>query len=157
MKIAGATFQRMMSDVVLKGFNFAGAYIDDLEVDTHTSFLQHLVELGQVLQRLRECHLCSLCARPSKCKIAMETVDFVGHSVGRDKIEPRLALVKSIKEFPRPETKRQIRSFLGLVGYYRKFIPNFSQRAATLTDLTRGKGPTRILSGFRHTSKRLRI
>ena len=70
----------------------------------------------------------------------METVDFVGHRVGRDKIEPRLALVKSIKEFPRPETKRQIRSFLGLVCYY----PNFSQRAATLTDLTRGKGPTRI-------------
>ena len=50
MKTAGATIQRMMSDVVLKGFNFAGAYIDDLEVDMRTSLSQHLVKLGQVLQ-----------------------------------------------------------------------------------------------------------
>ena len=41
-------------------------------------------------------------------------------------------------------TKKQVRSFLGLVGYYRKFIPNFSQRAAVLTDLTRGKNPSKV-------------
>ena len=77
-------------------------------------------------------------------KIAMSTVDFVGHRVGGNRIEPRTALVQTIKEYPRPETKKQIRSFLGLVGYYRKFIPNFSSRAAVLTDLTRGKSPTKI-------------
>ena len=48
IKTAGATFQRIMSDFVLKGLKFAGAYIDDLEVDTHTH--THFVELGQVLQ-----------------------------------------------------------------------------------------------------------
>ena len=62
MKTAPATFQRMMSDVVLKGLGFADAYIDDVEVDTPTSFSQHLLELRQVLQRLREC---KLHARPS--------------------------------------------------------------------------------------------
>ena len=69
----------------------------------------------------------------------MKTVDFVGQCVGGDKIEPRKALIQSIIEYPRPATKKEVRSFLGLVGYYRKFIPNFSDRAATLTDLTRVK------------------
>ncbi|KAK3741497.1 hypothetical protein QZH41_002963, partial [Actinostola sp. cb2023] len=76
MKTSPATFQRMMSEIVLKDFDFADAYIDDVEIDTSSSFTQHLVELEQVLQRLREC---KLNARPSKCKIAMSSVDFVGH------------------------------------------------------------------------------
>ena len=141
MKTAPATFQRMMSEIVLRGLEFADAYIDDVEVDTPTSFSQHISELRQVFQRLRTC---KLNARPSKCKIAMSSVDFVGHRVGGNRIEPRTALVQTIKEYPRPETKKQIRSFLGLVGYYRRFIPNFSGRAAVLTDLTRGKSPTKI-------------
>ena len=69
----------------------------------------------------------------------MKTVDFVGQCVGGDKIKPLKALIQSIIEYPRPATKKEVRSFLGLVGYYRKFIPNFSDRAATLTDLTRVK------------------
>ena len=141
MKTAPATFQRMMSEIVLRGLEFADAYIDDVEVDTPTSFPQHISELRQVFQRLRTC---KLNARPSKCKIAMSSIDFVGHRVGGNRIEPRTALVQTIKEYPKPETKKQIRSFLGLVGYYRKFIPNFSSRAAVLTDLTRGKSPTKI-------------
>ena len=141
LKTAPATFQRMMSDTVLKGLDFADAYIDDVEVDTPISFPQHLSEIRQVLQRLR---VCKLNARPSKCKIAMSSVDFLGHRVGGDKIEPRKALVQSIIEYPRLETKKQVRSFLGLVGYYRKFIPNFSERAAVLTDLTKGKYPTKV-------------
>ena len=74
----------------------------------------------------------------------MKTVDFVGHRIGGDKIEPRKALVQSIVVYPRTQTKKQVRSFLGLVGYYRKFIPNFSERAAVLTDFTRGKNPTLV-------------
>ena len=97
MKTAPASFQRMMSDIVLKDLDFADAYIDDVEIDTSSSFSQHLVELKQVLQRLRECRLN---ARPSKCKIAMSSVDFVGHKVGGDKIEPRASpLLKQSKDF----------------------------------------------------------
>ena len=141
MKTAPATFQRMMSEIVLRGLEFADTYIDDVEVDTPTSFPQHVSELRQVLQRLRAC---KLNGRPCKCKILMSTEDFIGHRVGGNRIEPRTALVQTIKEYPRPETKKQIRSFLGLVGYHRRFIPNFSSRAAVLTDLTRGKSPTKI-------------
>lgn len=114
---------------------------DDVEVNTPTSFPQHIFELRQVLQRVRDC---KLNARPSKCKIAMSIVNFVGHQVGGNRTEPRTALAQTIKEFPRPETKKEISSFLGLVGYYRRFIPNFSRRAAVLTDLTKGKSPTKI-------------
>ena len=66
MKTAPASFQRMMSETVLNGLDFADAYIDDVEVDTATSFPQHICELKQVLERLREC---KLDARPSKCKL----------------------------------------------------------------------------------------
>lgn len=141
MKTAPATFQRMMREIVLKGLeDFADAYIDDVEIDTILSFSQHLLEVEQVLQRLREANLC---ARP-KCKVAMAVVQFVGHNVGNDGIQPREALVKAIEKFPRPETKKQVRSFLGLIGYYRKFIPAFSERALVLTDLTKGRKPTKI-------------
>ena len=75
MKSAPASFQRMMSDTVLNRLDFADAYIDDAEVDTATSFLQHICELKQVQERLREC---KINARPAKCKMAMSTVDFVG-------------------------------------------------------------------------------
>jgi len=76
----------------------------------------------------------------------MSTVDFVGHRVGNNTIKPRDALVKVVEKFPRPENKKQVRSFWGLVGYYRKFIHNFSERAAVLSDPTRGKNPTRVKS-----------
>ena len=134
-------------ETVLKGLDFADAYIDDVEVDTPTPFPQHLSELRKVLQRLREA---KLNARPSKCKIAMSAIDFVGHRVGGDRIEPRIALVQAIVDYPRPETKKQVRSFLGLVGYYRKFMPNFSERAAVLTDLTKGKNPSKVQWNITH-------
>ena len=63
-----------------------------------------MIELKQVLQQLQEANLC---AKPSKCKIAMAVAEFVGHNVGNDGIRPREALVKAIENFPRPESKTQ--------------------------------------------------
>ena len=74
----------------------------------------------------------------------MSTVDFVAHRVRGDCIEPRTAIVESIKSYPGRQTNKQVRSFLGLVGHYCKFIPNFSSRAAVLTYLIRAKSPTKI-------------
>ena len=80
----------------------------------------------------------------------MSTVDFVGHQIGGDRIEPHTALVQAIVDYPRPETKRQVGSFLVLVGYHRKFIPNFSKRAAVLTHLTKGKNPSKVEWNITH-------
>ena len=88
MKTAPATFQQMMRDKVLQGLeSFAKAYIDDVEVDTSTTFEEHLLHLRKVFERLRTA---KLCARPSKCKIAKTVVDFVGHRVGKDTINPEM-------------------------------------------------------------------
>ena len=102
-----------MSDVVLKGLNFADAYIDDVERDPPPLLTQHLFELHQVLERLRQY---SLNARPSKCKITMKTVDVVGHRECGGSIEPRRALTQTILKYPRPETKKQVRYALGLLN-----------------------------------------
>ncbi|RUA04454.1 MAG: hypothetical protein DSY43_06235 [Gammaproteobacteria bacterium] len=142
LKTAPATFQRMITGHVLKGLEeFADGYIDDIVVSTNMDFDRHVEQLRQVLQRLRTN---KLHARPSKCKVGMTEVNFLGHRVGGNAIKPNTATIEAINRFPRPNTKKQVRSFLGLVGYYRKFISNFSEKAAVLTDLTRGSEPTKV-------------
>ena len=87
-----------------------------------------------VLKRLRNG---KLTAKPSKCLIGFKTLEFLGHTVGNGKIGPEENKVKKIMAVSKPRNKKELRSFLGLVGYYRKFIENFSEIAAPLTDMTK--------------------
>lgn len=112
-------------------------FIDDIIIFTMT-FDQHLEILYDLFMRLRHANLT---AKPSKCAIASESLECLGHYVGDDKLKPHLSKVKAIQEAPRPLNKKQVRSFLGLVGLYRKFIPNFSVIALPLTDLTKKGEP----------------
>ncbi len=137
---APATFQRMM-DILLRPHQaYAAAYLDDVVVHS-VSWEDHLERLRRVLSELRRA---GLTANPRKCHLALSEVKYLGFQVGRGLIRPQEKKVEAVRSAPRPTTKTQVRAFLGLAGYYRCFIPNFSSLAASLTDLTRKGQPEKV-------------
>ena len=69
---------------------------------------------------------------------------YLGHSVGSGKVQPEEVKVQAVMNFSSPRTKKQVRSFLGIAGYYRKFIHNYASVASPLTDLTRKTQPNNV-------------
>ena len=101
------------------------------------------------MTRLRKAHLT---VKLSKCIFGFTSVAFLGHVVGDSILMPSPDKLIQIQRCPRPTTKKQVRSFLGLVGYYQKFIPNFSAIACALTDLTRKGNPNIVVWSNEHES-----
>ena len=136
-----ATFQRLM-DRVLKGLeSYAAVYIDDLVIHSRT-WGEHLAQLRSVLQRLREA---GLTAKPSKCQFGMAQCVYLGHIVGNGMVQPERSKLQGVEAFSTPKTKKEVCCFLGLTGYYRKFIPDYASIAASLTDLTRKTSPNQVV------------
>ncbi|CAG2201844.1 Retrovirus-related Pol polyprotein from transposon 17.6,Retrovirus-related Pol polyprotein from transposon opus,Retrovirus-related Pol polyprotein from transposon 297,Retrovirus-related Pol polyprotein from transposon gypsy [Mytilus edulis] len=108
-------------------------------------FEQHLDMLEVLYALLVRLKGANLTARPRKCSIGYGSLECLGHFVGDDKLKPHPDKVKAMGEAPRPVTKKQVRSFLGLVGFYRKCIPNFSCIALPLTDLTKKGQPSTVV------------
>ena len=137
---APATFQRLMDRVLRPHRAYAAAYIDDIVIHSG-SWEDHLERLTAVLQSLRRA---GLTANPAKCRLGLEEANYLGHTVGRGCVKPQEDKVASIRTWPQPTTKRQVRTFLGLVGYYRQFVPRFATLAAPLHELTGAKQPTKV-------------
>ena len=97
---------------------------------------EHWDHLSRALDKLR---WTKLFGRLHKCEFLKEQVDYLGFEVGKDGIRTSPEKVKAILDWPRPQSTHDIRSFLGLTSYYRKFVRGFSQLAKPLTDLTRAK------------------
>lgn len=138
---APATFQRLMDQVLEGAEDYSAAYIDDVVIFSR-SWEDHLAHLKEVLGRLKEA---GLTVNPQKCAVAKAEVQYLGYVIGGGAIKPQVGKVSAIMETPVPTTKRQVRSFLGVVGWYRRFIPHFSTRAASLIDLTRKSSPNRVV------------
>jgi len=131
---APATFQRLM-DIVLSGLNFeiCLVYLDDVIVFGQ-SWEEHLERLSSVFQRLRSARLK---LKPSKCHLLRRTVEFLGHIVSKAGIAVDPSKVQEVAAWPTPSKLRDVRAFLGLCAYYRKFIAGFSRVAAPLFALTK--------------------
>lgn len=137
---APSTFQRMM-DQLLRGLeDHAAAYLDDVVIHSVT-WTEHLMALRKVLERLRAA---GLTAKPSKCHFAMKECIYLGHIVGNGQVRPEIEKVAAVEGFPVPKTKKEVRTFWGLTGYYRKFVVNYATLAAPLTELTKNNAPNRV-------------
>ena len=86
-------------------------------------------------------------ARPTKCCIGFKQLQCLGHTVGEDSLKTHPDKIKAVEEAPSPMTKRQVRSCLGLVGFYRKYMHNFVQIAAALMDATCKGQPNMVIKG----------
>ncbi|EER20236.1 retrovirus polyprotein, putative, partial [Perkinsus marinus ATCC 50983] len=127
---APASFQRLM-DLVLGRFNFVRIYLDDILIFSRSE-QEHLHHLKLVFDALREA---GLTLAGDKCSIGMDSVTYLGHRFSAQGMSPDRAKVDVIESWPTPRTATDLRSFLGLAGYYRHFIPHFSDRAKVLQQL----------------------
>ncbi len=88
-----------------------------------------------------------LTIKQSKCKFTRNECEYLRHTVGNGKVHRLQAKVQAVQDFTQPITKKDVRAFLGLCGYYRRFIPDFSTIATSLTELTRKDKPNIIFWG----------
>lgn len=127
---APAMFQRIM-DTVLQGVEGVTCYIDDILVSSPDEE-SHFKRLKEVFNRLEQ-HGFRL--KRNKCEFLLSSIEYLGHCVNENGIQPLASKVEAIMNAPAPENVQQLRSFLGLVNYYGKFIPNLASKLHPLNAL----------------------
>ena len=113
----------------LKDFNFTIAYLDDI-----MTAKEHLSHIRKVFKKLRSA---KLSMKLSKCHFFSKEIQYLGHTLSTKGTHPLPSKTQAIQKMHPPTTPKQVHAFLGLVGYYRKFIKNFAKIAKPLTLLTR--------------------
>lgn len=134
---APGTFQRM-TNLVMRGLNWLSClvYLDDIIVFTKGSIAQHVVEVAMVLERLR---LAGLSLNLKKCEFAAKTIQYLGHDLRPEGIRPMTSLVQAVADFPVPIDAVEVKRFVHMADYYRRFVPGFGSLMAPMTKLLRAK------------------
>ena len=129
---APAYFQ-MLINKVLDNIDFAMGYLDDIIIFSRSEE-EHLDHIEQVFKRLEEAGLkLSL----EKCSFFKKHIQYLGHLLSEEGIQPLPEKLESIAKMPRPKNQKEVKQFLGLIGYYRKFVPRFADISRVLNKLTR--------------------
>lgn len=136
LKTAPATFQRAMDNVLrgLQGIHCL-VYLDDIIIYS-CSLEEHLDKLRKIFDRLRETNLK---VTLDKCEFLRKEVLYLGHTITKNGLLPNNDKIKAVLNFPIPRTATEIKSFLGLIGYYRKFIKDFAKLTQPLTSCLKKK------------------
>jgi hypothetical protein len=142
LKNSAASFNRLIRKV-LGDLEDVECFVDDVQVFNDT-WEEHMCTLRLVFTRLREA---GLTAKPSKAMVGFTDIEYVGHEVGLDTLKPRDGKRIEILAVDRPRTKRQVKAFLAMVGYNRRFIPIFSDLAEPLNSLLTKKCPNVVIWG----------
>ena len=153
LRNAAQTFQRLV-DQVTRDLNFVFVYIDDILVASKSPE-EHYRHLRLLFERLQ---LYGLSINPSKCTFAAEELKFLGHRVSKNGIEVLPERVTAIREFPQPKSIRQLRRFLGMINFYRRFIKNAARILSPLYKMTKPKSfkwSTEAIKAFRDSKEAL--
>ena len=134
LKNAAQAFQRLM-DGILRGIDFAFVYLDDILIASQDE-ATHLQDLRKLF-KLLDSHGISINKR--KCVFGQPQVKYLGHLVGADGISPLPSRVTDLQEFPAPTSKLGLQRFLGMLNYYRRFVPGLAKILVPLNAATAGK------------------
>lgn len=130
---AAQTFQRFINEV-LRGLDFVFPYIDDILVASE-SREQHKQHLEVVFKRFKDY---GVIVNVSKCEFGKDSINFLGHTITKDGISPLKDKVRAILNFPQPKTLSELRSFLGMINFYHRFLPNIADILVPLNKLLAG-------------------
>ena len=125
---APAYFQHLMNQV-LDNCNFAMTYLDDIIILSETEE-EHLAHIEEIFRRLEASVI------GSGCNFFKKLIHYLGHLISADGIRPLKDKLDTIHDMPAPRNSKELKQFLGLVGYYRKFVPHFAALSRPLTKLT---------------------
>nr|VZI19900.1 unnamed protein product [Spirometra erinaceieuropaei] len=129
------------ADHVLRGLPFVYAYIYDLLVASRNEE-EHKEQLALVFDRLDKF---GVVINPSKCVLGVPSIEFVGYQVDSEGLRSLHSKVEAVRNFPPPTSKRQLQRFLGIVNFYRRFLPNCADLMLPLTNMLSGpKGPLEL-------------
>ena len=130
---APACFQLLINKVLMDCGHFAMGYLDDIIIYSKTEE-EHLKHIEQIFRRLE--HF-GLKMKREKCSFFKQHIQYLGHIISEEGFKPLPEKLESIRKMPAPRNAKEVKQFLGLIGYYRKFVPRFADISRPLTCLTR--------------------
>ena len=130
LRNAAQSFQMLM-DEVLRGLPFVFVYIDDVLIFSKST-TEHMEHLKIVFERFQEY---GIVVNQDKCSFGKSEIDFLGFRISSDGLRPTQSKIEAIQNFPKPKTIKELRRFLAMINFYRRFLPKAAMEQAPLNQL----------------------